>query len=256
MNKNSEIPEIPTTSDVARNVFFGAAAGAVVMSIVAVTRYNLEADDTKPSATSLIQTEPPTAKSSALRTEMHALFDPHKRANVGSIDLRLPAMLGDFGRIKLKPKQFDDKKTNIYLVLNSNSIDSKTQQETVKIGHVLFELGVKQQFVNHKEHLEPIFHNQYVQSLDKHPLVELRKYRGTGTIDSPVMALEGIYREKLATIGVKLDDSAALSQFTQGLEKSEKDTMIVIDQKYLDDLQVLDNKCNLFVLQPSSLEID
>jgi hypothetical protein len=115
-----------------------------------------------------------------------------------------------FGEVVDSPSkdEYDPKKPNLYLIGVGHVVDQedkteyqKIQKNAVQVFHQIYKLGVKQQFIEGIVEGEELCHDKPDPILEEHPIDAMPKYKKTGKIKRAYIAVEGIYGDKVDSIG-------------------------------------------------------
>jgi hypothetical protein len=129
----------------------------------------------------------------------------------------LKSRIQPFGEIIDAPsaEDYDPENPNLYIIGVGHVADQesktkfqKIQKNAVKVFHQLYELGVRQQFIEGMPKGEKLDHDKRDPELEEHPLDAIPKYKEEGKIKRAYIAIEGIYEDEVDSIGA--DDKGFL----------------------------------------------
>lgn len=165
--------------------------------------YSLRSDSTKSQ-------QPITEKSPT-----NGLFSPasiDKTISKEQIPAILAKKLGNLGEVIRAPEAFDSSKPNLYLIANQHLAEDmtpeleavvyETQENVLKIFHVLYSLGTEIQFIEGQPVGYQLEHDKPDPRVGDHPYEALDKYKKTGKIGYVSSAIEGIYGNKVYSVGI------------------------------------------------------
>lgn len=151
------------------------------------------------------------------------LFMPaEKKPDIPRADIpkNLQNLIGEFGKVVYSSKEYDPTKPNLYL-LGAAHVETasgqynrgayETQDEILRIFHLLYSIGVKRQFLEGIPTGEIVQHDVDSTRYGETPMRSMPQYRGSGKIKRAYIAAEGIYGDAIESVGVDID----LHEFTR-----------------------------------------
>ncbi len=177
--------------------------------------------------------ESPLNKPPVSETAKNDLFTQSERKSVDRSKLpeELNSALLGLAEVKLISEVFDPKKPNLYLIPQEHFDEGVTpeiaaeifslQEDIVRIHHALFSLGLKRQLLEGVEIKTELQHNTARKELGEDVLRSFPTYKETGKVHRAYIAVEGIYGDKIRSVGAESEFERATKIYVDFKEKDE-----------------------------------
>ncbi|MCC6643142.1 hypothetical protein IT411_00145 [Candidatus Peregrinibacteria bacterium] len=150
------------------------------------------------------------------KASTNTLFAPvsiDRTISKGQVPVVLAKKLSNLGELIKSPETFDSNKPNLYLIANQHLAGEETspelepliyetQENILKIYHVLYSLGTEVQFIEGQPVGYQLEHDKPDPRVGDHPYNVLDKYKRTGKIGYVSSAIEGVYGSKVYSVGI------------------------------------------------------